>query len=158
MENSCRKDGWTVHHLEKSLENPRVLTSVFSLFYCSYDLFLKWLFGYHLVLNLVYLETKIFFLYSPSCSPAQEAALATLSMSRASRHAYLSTPPLPDCTHLHTGAHLPCSLHVASSSLSLLRRLGLNLVSRTTPIYVASVNHVFSPLFPDEGRSYCELD
>lgn len=110
-----------------------------------------------MVLNLVYLETKIL-LYSPSCSPAQEAALATLSMSRASRHAYLSTPPLPDCTHLHTGAHLPCSLHAASSSLSLLWRSGLNLVSRKTPTYVASLNQVFNLLFPDEGRSYYELD
>lgn len=58
-------------HLGMSLENPRVLlTSVFFLPYCSHDLFKKkWLFGYDLGLNLVYLETKILS-YSPSCTPA----------------------------------------------------------------------------------------
>lgn len=42
MKNSCMTDGWTVCHLEMSLENPRVLlTSVFFLSYCSHDLFFK---------------------------------------------------------------------------------------------------------------------
>lgn len=138
-----------------SLENPRVLLiSVFFLSYCSHDLFFKkmvvWLsfgsksgvFGKEDSLTLTFML------------PCKEAALATLSVSMPTS----STPSLPDCAHLHTSAHLPCSLHLALSSLLLLWRSGLNLVSRMTPI-ITSLNHViFSPLFPEKGRSYWELD